>query len=107
MEINWNEIKDKYPKAFNFFCYELYYNKTPLIEDLEENICFCDIKHIMSLKEIFINVNKVVGYMHYFYIIEFNRKQEYGEIKKNLFEAEKQVSIESFEILNNLLEGKQ
>lgn len=127
MNINWQEIKDKYLKAFEKFIKSLkmfVYEEHNKVVDIQkiigrnfyENLCFCDILRFFDGYGIIIELRKISGIWYGFLENENiqNHISKIDNITTNQHDTTKGMSsreeaqdastIKAFEILNDMIE---
>lgn len=108
MNINWNEIKEKYPKSF----YKIvdYHFNIELIDDLDNSnifrdFCYCDIEEFFDSQNyiIVIDYNTDNNFCIDIYQNEYCLYSSYKILFENRIKAKEQAIYKAFEILEESL----
>lgn len=113
MNIDWNEIKDKYPEFFEKF--KKFITGTFGITKIIEEVCYCDIERFFDDNGIHLNINCLFefGQINYEYSILFKKGNLYQNDYSITYtcntrdEAKKQAIEKSFEILEDKLNAEK
>ena len=116
MNIDWNEIKEKYPKIWKIFLKKINveyfvspmgyqflrkYNEYTCQYDID--ICYCDIEKFFDDNELLILLDYEYKNMqkdkYWFYIVENYDSEENREIYNSRDKAKEQAIYKAFEIL--------
>lgn len=118
IDINWEEIKEKHPKALNLF--ELYLKQKGILNAIPKYtylFCYCDLKEFFKSNKIIINIIFDILDKSYSYVIIQEKSDNKYFITNNLIEKElisyieeekqQQAIYKAFSILNDMIKDSK